>query len=137
MAEQLVVNTHVRILLLIMLLTLPVVALAEGRTYTGSEDKTHCTLWNTNTLRWPQTILGLAPMECRRKAVPPTRTNTINCRLKRQYIDPETDERMCIYERGATGHLDLTVSMDKYFQCPRTQNCTQSPGAPGDRNTLD
>jgi hypothetical protein len=109
----------------------------RGRTYTGSEDKTHCTLWNTEVLRWPQTILGLAPMECRRKAVPPTRTNTINCRLKRQYIDPETDERMCIYERGATGHLDLTVTMDKYFQCPRTQNCTQSPGSPGDRNTLD
>jgi hypothetical protein len=109
----------------------------RGRTYTGSEDKTHCTLWNTEVLRWPQTILGLAPMECRRKAVPPTRTNTINCRLKRQYIDPETDERMCIYERGATGHLDLTVAMDKYFQCPRTQNCTQSPGSPGGRNTLD
>ena len=76
-------------------------------------------------------------MECRRKAVPPTTTNNITCRLKRQYIDPETDERMCIYERGATGHLDLTVAMDKYFQCPRTQNCTQSPGSPGDRNTLD
>jgi hypothetical protein len=120
-----------------MLLALPAVALAEGRTYTGSEDNAHCTLWNTNPLRWPQTILGLAPMECRRKAVPPTRTNTINCRLKRQYIDPETDERMCIYERGATGHLDLTVAMDKYFQCPRTQNCTQSPGSPGDSNTLD
>jgi len=107
----------------------------RARTYTGSEDKTHCTLWNTEVLRWPQKILGLEPMECRRKAVPPTITNTITCRLKRQYIDPETDERMCIYERGATGHADLTVAMDKYFQCPRTQQCTQSPG--GGRNTLD
>ena len=122
---------------LLMLLMLRTEVHAEGRTYTGSEDKAHCTLWNTNPLRWPQTILGLEPMECRRKAVPPTRTNTINCRLKRQYIDPETDERMCIYERGATGHLDLTVAMDKYFHCPRTQNCTQSPGSSGDRNTLD
>jgi len=122
---------------LLMLLMLRTEVHAAGKTYTGSEDKTHCTLWNTEVLRWPQTILGLAPMECRRKAVPPTRTNTINCRLKRQYIDPETDERMCIYERGATGHLDLTVAMDKYFQCPRTQNCTQSPGSPGDSNTLD
>jgi len=122
---------------LLMLLMLRTEVHAAGKTYTGSEDKTHCTLWNTEVLRWPQTILGLAPMECRRKAVPPTRTNTINCRLKRQYIDPETDERMCIYERGATGHLDLTVAMDKYFHCPRTQNCTQSPGSSGDRNTLD
>ena len=105
--------------------------------YTGNEDKTHCTLWNTDPLRWPQKILGLEAMECRRKAVPPTTSNTISCRLKRQYIDPETDERMCIYERGATGHLDLTVSMDKYFQCPRTQQFTQAPGGTGDRNTLD
>jgi hypothetical protein len=108
---------------------------AESRTYTGNEDKSHCTLWNREVLRWPQKILGLESMECRRKAVPPTVTNTITCRLKRQYVDPETDERMCIYERGATGHTDLTVAMDKYFQCPRTQQCTQSPG--GGRNTLD
>ena len=108
---------------------------AGGRTYTGGEDKTHCTLWNTNPLRWPQKILGLESMECRRKAVPPTTSNTITCRLKRQYVDTETNERMCIYERGATGHADLTVAMDKYFQCPRTQSCTQSPG--GGRNTLD
>ena len=107
----------------------------RARTYAGSEDKTHCTLWNTEVLRWPQKILGLEPMECRRKAVAPTTTNTITCRLKRLYIDPETDERICIYERGATGHADLTVAMDKYFQCPRTQQCTQSPG--GGRNTLD
>jgi len=110
---------------------------AGGRTYTGSEDKAHCKLWNTNPLRWPQKILGLEPMECRRKALPPSKSNTITCRLKREYIDPDTNERMCIYERGATGHLDLTVAMDKYFQCPRTQQCTQSPGEAGDRNTLD
>jgi len=122
---------------LLTLLMLRTEVRAEGRTYTGSEDKAHCTLWNTNPLRWPQKILGLESMECRRKAVAPTRNNTINCRLKRQYVDPETNERMCIYERGATGHLDLTVAMDKYFQCPRTQNCTQSPGSAGDRNTLD
>ena len=125
------------ILISLFLLFTPVTTSAEGRMYTGNEDKSHCTLWNTNPLRWPQKILGLEPMECRRKAVPPTTSNTISCRLKRQYIDPETDERMCIYERGATGHLDLTVAMDKYFQCPRTQQCTQAPGGPGDRNTLD
>ena len=125
------------ILISLFLIFTPITANAGGRTYTGNEDKTHCTLWNTDPLRWPQKILGLEPMECRRKAVPPTTSNTISCRLKRQYIDPETDERMCIYERGATGHLDLTVSMDKYFQCPRTQQCTQAPGGPGDRNTLD
>ena len=124
-------------LISLFLLFTPITAYAEGRTYTGNEDKTHCTLWNNNPLRWPQKILGLEPMECRRKAVPPTTSNTISCRLKRQYIDPETDERMCIYERGATGHLDLTVAMDKYFQCPRTQQCTQAPGGSGDRNTLD
>lgn len=125
------------ILLTIFLFITPITANAGGRMYTGNEDKAHCILWNTNPLRWPQKILGLEPMECRRKAIPPTTSNTISCRLKRQYVDPETDERMCIYERGATGHLDLTVAMDKYFQCPRTQQCTQAPGAPGDRNTLD
>ena len=125
------------ILVSLFLIFTPITANAGGRMYTGNEDKTHCTLWNTNPLRWPQKILGLEAMECRRKAVPPTTSNTISCRLKRQYIDLETDERMCIYERGATGHLDLTVAMDKYFQCPRTQQCTQAPGGPGDRNTLD
>ena len=125
------------ILISLFLIFTPITANTGGRMYTGNEDKTHCTLWNTNPLRWPQKILGLEAMECRRKAVPPTTSNTISCRLKRQYVDPETDERMCIYERGATGHLDLTVAMDKYFQCPRTQQCTQAPGGPGDRNTLD
>jgi hypothetical protein len=127
----------VTILISLFLIFTPITANTGGRMYTGNEDKTHCTLWNTNPLRWPQKILGLEAMECRRKAVPPTTSNTISCRLKRQYIDPETDERMCIYERGATGHLDLTVAMDKYFHCPRTQQCTQAPGGPGDRNTLD
>ena len=123
------------VLLMLLMLRTEVHAEPRGRTYTGSEDKAHCTLWDSNPLRWPQKILGLEPMKCRRKAVPPTTSNTITCRLKRQYIDPETNERMCIYERGATGHADLTVAMDKYFQCPRTQMCTQSPG--GGRNTLD
>ena len=125
------------ILVSLFLIFTPITANAGGRMYTGNEDKTHCTLWNTNPLRWPQKILGLEAMECRRKAVPPTTSNTISCRLKRQYVDLETDERMCIYERGGTGHLDLTVAMDKYFHCPRTQQCTQAPGGPGDRNTLD
>jgi len=127
----------VTILISLFLIFTPITANTGGRMYTGNEDKTHCTLWNTNPLRWPQKILGLEAMECRRKAVPPTTSNTISCRLERQYIDPETDERMCIYERVATGHLDLTVAMDKYFHCPRTQQCTQAPGGPGDRNTLD
>ena len=108
------------VLLMLLMLRTEVHAESRGRTYTGSENKTHCTLWNTEVLRWPQKILGLEPMECRRKAVPPTRTNTINCRLKRQYVDPETNEGMCIYARGATGHEDLTDAMEKYFQCPRT-----------------
>ena len=125
------------ILISLFLIFTPITTNAGGRMYTGNADKTHCTFWPTHPLRWPQKILGLEAMECRRKAVPPTTSNTISCRLKRQYIDPETDERMCIYERGATGHLDLTVAMDKYFQCPRTQQCTQAPGGPGDRNTLD
>jgi len=81
----------VTILISLFLIFTPITANAGGRTYTGNEDKTHCTLWNTNPLRWPQKILGLEAMECRRKAVPPTTSNTISCRLKRQYIDPETD----------------------------------------------
>ena len=135
--KQCIARTVVISTVLLMLLMSRTEVHAGGRTYTSSEDKTHCTLWNTEVLRWPQKILGLEPMECRRKAVPPTTTNTITCRLTRQYVDTKTDERMCIYERGATGHLDLTVAMDKHFQCPRTQQCTQAPGAAGDQNTLD
>ena len=127
---------HIAVISIVLLMfSMSETAESGARTYTGKEDKAHCKLWNTNPLRWPQKILGLEPMKCRRKAVPPTTSNTITCRLKRQYIDPETNERMCIYERGATGHADLTVAMDKYFQCPKTQTCTQSPG--GGRNTLD
>ena len=133
--EKLSVICNKKIVIILCLFSMSVYAEPRGRTYTGSNDKAHCTLWDSNPLRWPQKILGLEPMKCRRKAVPPTTSNTITCRLKRQYIDPETNERMCIYERGATGHADLTVAMDKYFQCPTTQTCTQSPG--GGRNTLD
>jgi len=100
---------------------------SEGRTYKGDEQKTHCTLWDTNPLRWPQKILGLEPMTCRRKALPPTTSNNITCRLKDDYIDTDSGERMCIYDRGGYKQGDLTISMDKFFQCPRTNQCTQEP----------
>ena len=40
-------------------------------------------------------------------------TVMIQCRLRTSYIDQETGERMCIYQRGATGQGDMTTSMSK------------------------
>lgn len=98
--------------------------LAAGKTYEGSEQSTHCALWATDRLRWPQTSVGREKQECRRRAVRPT-SGVIQCRLRRSYIDEETGERMCIYQRGATGQGDMTTSMSKQFSCERSISCNQ------------
>ena len=99
--------------------------LAAGRTYEGSgESAAHCSLWSSDRLRWPQTSVGREKQECRRRAVRPTR-GVIQCRLRTSYIDQETGERMCIYERGATGQGDMTTSMSKEFSCERSISCNQ------------
>ncbi len=98
---------------------------AAGRTYEGTgEGSAHCTLWSTDRLRWPQTSVGREKQECRRRAVRPT-SGVIQCRLRKSYIDQETGERMCIYQRGATGQGDMTTSMSKEFSCERSINCKQ------------
>ena len=96
---------------------------AEGRTYQGSESKAHCSLWDELRLKWPQTSLGREKRECR--ALPPTKSMQVQCRLIDNYIDPELDERMCVFERGATGQGPMTTSMDKNLKCPREIMCLQ------------
>lgn len=99
--------------------------LAAGRTYEGSgESLAHCSLWSSERLRWPQTSVGREKQECRRRAVKPT-GGVIQCRLRTSYIDKETGERMCIYQRGATGQGDMTTSMSKEFSCERSISCNQ------------
>ena len=99
--------------------------LAAGRTYEGSgESAAHCSLWSSERLRWPQTSVGREKQECRRRAVRPTK-GVIQCRLRTSYIDKETGERMCIYQRGATGQGDMTTSMSKEFSCERSISCNQ------------
>jgi len=131
--RQCIVHTAVISTVLLMLLMLRTEAHADprGRTYTGSEELAHCTLWDTILRQWPATSLGLEPRECRRKAVAPTTSMTITCRLQNDYIDKETGERMCIYQRGGYNQGPHTIAMDKYYQCPRTQQCKQSPGSGG------
>ena len=103
--------------------TVPV--LAAAKTYTGSgESAAHCSLWSSDRLRWPQTSVGREKQECRRRAVQPT-SGVIQCRLRTSYIDQETGERMCIYQRGATGQGDMTTSMSKEFSCERSISCNQ------------
>ena len=98
---------------------------AAAKTYSGSgESAAHCTLWSSDRLRWPQTSVGREKQECRRRAVKPT-GGVIQCRLRTSYIDKETGERMCIYQRGATGQGDMTTSMSKEFSCERSINCNQ------------
>ena len=99
-------------------------AQAAGKTYEGTEESAHCALWSTDRLRWPQTSVGREKQECRRRAVRPT-SGVIQCRLRRSYIDDETGERMCIYQRGATGQGDMTTSMSKSFFCERSISCNQ------------
>ena len=99
--------------------------LAAAKTYSGSgESAAHCSLWSSDRLRWPQTSVGREKPECRRRAVQPT-SGVIQCRLRRSYIDQETGERMCIYQRGATGQGDMTTSMSKEFSCERSISCNQ------------
>ena len=99
--------------------------LAAAKTYTGSgESAAHCSLWSTDRLRWPQTSVGRAKQDSRRRAVQPT-SGVIQCRLRTSYIDQETGERMCIYQRGATGQGDMTTSMSKEFSCERSISCNQ------------
>ena len=99
--------------------------LAAVKTYSGAgESAAHCSLWSTDRLRWPQTSVGREKQECRRRATQPT-SGVIQCRLRRSYIDEETGERMCIYQRGATGQGDMTTSMSKEFSCERSINCNQ------------
>ena len=99
--------------------------LAAAKTFTGSgESAAHCSLWSTDRLRWPQTSVGREKQECRRRAVQPT-SGVIQCRLRTSYIDQETGERMCIYQRGATGQGDMTTSMSKEFSCERSISCNQ------------
>ena len=68
--------------------------------------------------------VGREKQECRRRAVRPT-SGVIQCRLRKSYIDEETGERMCIYQRGATGQGDMTTSMSKEFSCERSISCNQ------------
>ena len=111
------------LILLWMVATAPV--LAAGRTYEGSDESAaHCSLWSSERLRWPQTSVGREKQECRRRAVKPT-GGVIQCRLRTSYIDQETGERMCIYQRGATGQGDMTTSMSKEFSCERSISCNQ------------
>ena len=99
--------------------------LAAGKTYSGSgESAAHCSLWSSDRLRWPQTSVGREKQECRRRAVQPT-SGVIQCRLRTSYIDQESGERMCIYQRGATGQGDMTTSMSKEFSCERSISCNQ------------
>ena len=97
-------------------------AFSEGRIYEGSEEKAHCSLWDNLRLKWPQTILGREKAKCRRKAKPPTQVKNI-CRLRRQYIDPETGSRMCVYMRQGRDLEDTSVSMSPSLKCQRTYTC--------------
>ena len=93
-------------------------AIAGGRTYQGSESSAHCTLWSTDRLRWPQTILGREKAECRRRAVDSSAGKT-QCRLIKTYIDEESGERICIYKRHGTGLDELTLSMSAFLNCQK------------------
>ena len=119
---------HISLFLFIALLLVVLVpgapSLAAGKTYEGSEQGRHCALWSTDRLRWPQTSVGREKQECRRRAARPT-AGVIQCRLRRSYIDQESGERMCIYQRGATGQGDMTTSMSKHFSCERSISCNQ------------
>ena len=123
MKSSVVVTLMMMVSFLVVTSALPV--WAAGRTYEGSgESAAHCSLWSTDRLRWPQTSVGREKQECRRRAVRPT-SGVIQCRLRTSYIDQETGERMCIYQRGATGQGDMTTSMSKEFSCERSISCNQ------------
>ena len=100
-------------------------AFAGGRTYQGSESAAHCTLWSTDRLRWPQTILGREKAECRRRAVDSSAGKT-QCRLIKTYIDEESGERICIYKRHGTGLDELTLSMSAFLNCQKDFICKRT-----------
>ena len=97
-------------------------AFSEGRVYEGSEDKAHCTLWDTQRLRWPQTSMGREKTKCRRKAVPPTTISKV-CRLKKVGKDAETGEKLCIYSGQGRGDAEVTVPISPCLNCQRTYSC--------------
>ena len=96
-------------------------ALAEGRMYEGTAEGP-CIEWSNKRLKWPQTILGKFTAKCRIRAKRLSKGPVV-CRLKRDYIDSETDERMCIYQRGGFNLGDATVSMPKTEKCLKTYSC--------------
>ena len=97
-------------------------AVAEGRIYVPSEDSAHCTLWDNLRLKWPQTIMGRETAKCRRRAVPPTEIAS-NCRLRREYFDDETGQRMCVYMKPGRGAEDKVISLSPSLQCQRSYTC--------------
>ena len=100
-------------------------ALAGGKTYQGSESSAHCTLWSTDRLKWPQTILGREKAECRRKAVDSSAGKT-TCRLIKTYIDDDSGERICIYKRQGTGLDELSLSMSAFLHCQKDFECKRT-----------
>ena len=100
-------------------------ALAGGKTYQGSESSAHCTLWSTDRLKWPQTILGRDKAECRRKAVDSSAGKT-TCRLIKTYIDDDSGERICIYKRQGTGLEELSLSMSAFLHCQKDFECKRT-----------
>jgi hypothetical protein len=99
--------------------------LAGGKTYQGSESSAHCTLWSTDRLKWPQTILGREKAECRRKAVDSSAGKT-TCRLIKTYIDDDSGERICIYKRQGTGLDELSLSMSAFLHCQKDFECKRT-----------
>lgn len=97
-------------------------AAAEGRIYVPDENSAHCTLWDNLRLKWPQTIMGRETAKCRRKATPPTQIAS-HCRLRREYFDPETGSRMCVYMKPGRGADDKTISLSPSLQCQRSYTC--------------
>ena len=97
-------------------------AFSEGRIYEGSEEKAHCTLWDTQRLRWPQTSMGREKTACRRRALPPTVISKV-CRLKRVGKDKETGQKLCIYSAQGRGNSDVTVPISPSLSCQRTYSC--------------
>ena len=100
-------------------------ALGGGKTYQGSESSAHCTLWSTDRLKWPQTILGRDKAECRRKAVDSSAGKT-TCRLIKTYIDDDSGERICIYKRQGTGLDELSLSMSAFLHCQKDFECKRT-----------
>ena len=97
-------------------------ARSEGRIYEGSEEKAHCTLWDTLRLRWPQTSMGREKIKCRRRAVPPTLVTKV-CRLKKVGKDAETGQKLCIYSAQGRGDSEVTVPISPSLNCQRTYSC--------------